>query len=370
MMQVATGFATHSSASEALAYQAVSVAMQKAGLTIANSVLLFLTPEFARDPLPALRAAARAASCTQIIGCSAAGILTEEDWVLDAPAAAAMVFGSGVSLEARHDTPGDELLLTLAAPNAIHTEWLDKPGRRFGGVSGDAIGQGPFGVWQGGKVAQIGRCEVAVHGARGVVGVSQGVRPLSQMPYAVTQSAGLDVQALGGQPALNVLARALPLELRSDDAFPLHLIMAGITYGEHVTAIAEGRYRLAPVISVNPQDGSVTLSVRPSAGEQLFWAMRQPLAAESDMRLTVERLHQELGGTPDFGLCFPCMGRGPYFYGGVDRDLQLVQQRFPGMPLIGFYGNGEIAPFNGSNQLFQYAAVLGLFSTADAPGHV
>jgi small ligand-binding sensory domain FIST len=360
-MAIATGIATHSVASESLAYQAVSSAMQKAGLSIASSVLLFLTPEFARDPLPALHAAARAASCTQIVGCSAAGILTEADWVLDAPAAAAMVFGPGVSLEAMREAPGNELLLTLAAPNAIHTEWLDQPGRRFGGVSGDATGQGPFGVWQGGRVARIGRCEVAMRGAEGVVGVSRGVRPLSQRPFAVTQSAGLDVQRLAGQPALNVLKRELPLELCTDDPFPLHLIMAGIADGDPATAIAEGRYRLAPVISVNSRDGSVTLSVRPSSGEQLFWGMRQPLAAENDMRLMLERLHQKLGGTPDFGLCFPCMGRGPYFYGGVDRDLRLIQQRFPGMPLIGFYGNGEIAPFNGSNQLFQYAAVVGLF---------
>ncbi|MDP2783320.1 MAG: FIST C-terminal domain-containing protein [Sulfurimicrobium sp.] len=360
-MQVATGLATHPSASEELAHQAVSVAMQKADLAIASSVLLFLTPEFARDPQPALRAAARAASCTQIIGCTAAGILTEEDWVLDAPAAAAMVFGSDVSLEALHEAPSDDLLLTLAAPSAIHTEWLDKPGRRFGGVSGDATGQGPFSVWQGGKVAQIGRCEVAMHGADGVVGVSQGIRPLSQQPFAVTRCDGFDVQTLAGQPALNVLARELPLELRDHGALPLHLLMAGITYGDPATAIAAGRYRLASIISVNSRDGSVTLSIHPVSGEQLFWAMRQPLAAERDMRLTLERLQQELDETPDFGLCFPCMGRGPYFYGGVDRDLQLIQQRFPGMPLIGFYGNGEIAPFNGSNQLFQYAAVLGLF---------
>ena len=79
------------------------------------------------------------------------------------------------------------------------------------------------------------------------------------------------------------------------------------------------------------------------------------------MRRTVEQLHRELGGDPDFGLFFPCVGRGPYFYGGVDRDLQLVQQHFPGLPVIGFYGNGEIAPLHDSNQLFQYAAVLGLF---------
>lgn len=358
-MKVATGLATHPSASEDLAYQAVSAAMEKAGLSIASSVLLFLTPEFARDPQPALRAAARAASCTQIIGCSAAGIFTDQDWVLDAPAAAAMVFGTGISLLPAHAEQG--LLLTLAAPNAIHTEWLDKPGRRFGGVSGDATGQGPFCVWQGGRVAQAGRCEVRIQGARGVVGVSQGIRPLSQQPFEITRSNDFDVQTLAGQPALNVLMRELPLELRDGEKLPLHLVMAGITYGDPATAIAEGRFRSAPIIAVDPQQGSVTLSVRPAPGEQLFWAMRQPLAAESDMRLMAETLQQDLQGMPDFGLCFPCMGRGPYFYGGVDLDLQIMKKRFPGMPLIGFYGNGEFAPFNGHNQLFQYAAVLGLF---------
>jgi small ligand-binding sensory domain FIST len=360
-MKVATGLATSHTASEELAYQAVSAAMQKAGLSIASSVLLFLTPDFAREPQSALRAAARAASCTQIIGCSAAGIFTEEDWVLDAPAAAAMVFGGGVNLELVHKTQNEDLLLTLAAPNAIHTEWLSEPGQRFGGVSGDATGQGPFCVWQGGRVAQIGRCEVAIHGAQGVVGVSQGIRPLSQQPFEITQASDFDVRILAGQPALNVLMRELPLELRNQEKLPLHLVMAGITYGEPATAIAEGRFRSAPIIAVDPLEGSVTLSVRPAPGEQLFWAMRQPLAAESDMRLMVDTLQHSLPASPDFGLCFPCMGRGPYFYGGVDLDLQIIKRQFPGMPVIGFYGNGEIAPFNGSNQLFQYAAVLGLF---------
>ncbi|MDO8892041.1 MAG: FIST C-terminal domain-containing protein [Sulfurimicrobium sp.] len=360
-MRVATGLATSHIASEDLAYQAVSRAMEKAGISIASSVLLFLTPEFAREPQSALRAAVRAASCTQVIGCSAAGIFTEDDWVLDAPAAVAMVFGDGFSLEPAHQIRDDELLLTLAAPNAIHTEWLDKPGQRFGGVSGDATGQGPFGVWQGGRTVPLGRCELLIRGARGVAGVSQGVRPLSQQPFEITQASEFDVLVLAEQPALNVLMRELPLELREPGTLPLHLVMGCITYGDPATAIAQGRFRSAPIIAVNPLQGSVTLSVRPAPGDQLFWAMRQPLATESGMRATLETLQQKLHEAPDFGLCFSCMGRGPYFYGGVDLDLQLIQRQFPGMPLIGFYGNGEIAPFNGSNQLFQYAAVLGLF---------
>lgn len=360
-MNVATGLATGHSATENLARQAVDSAMQKAGITHAGSVLLFLTPEFARDPQPALRAAAKASNCMQIIGCSAAGIFTEQEWVLDAPATAAMVFGNGVSLLPASSVSNDTLILSLAAPSAINTTWISAQGKRFGGVSGDATGQGPFKVWCGGKVADSGRCETVVTGAQGMVGVSQGIRALNQ-PLEITQVSGYDVITLMQQPALNILSRELPLEVRDLDRIPLHQLMAGVTFGEPSTAIAEGRYRLTPIISANADDQSVTLSSRLAMGERLFWALRQPLAAERDMRLTLDRMQKNMSSAPGFGLFFPCMGRGPYFYGGVDRDLDLVKQRFPGMPLIGFYGNGEIASINGINELFQYAAVLGLFS--------
>lgn len=366
-MTIASGLATAPIAEPQLAAQAVKAAMEKAGLTIANSVLLFLTPEFAKDPQPALLAASRASSCTRIIGCTAAGIFTEQDWVLDTPAAAAMVFGGGVSLAPARRPQADDLILSLAAPNALNSDWIGEPGRRFGGVSGDATGQGPFKVWCDTRTTESGRSETMLAGATGVIGVSQGIRALSE-PIEITQASGYDVITLGQQPALNVLARELPLDLRTHDNMPLHLLMAGIIDGgDPATAIDEGRFRLTPIISANSDDRSVTLSARLTPGENMFWAVRQPLAAECDMRLTLDNLQQELGSTPDFGLLFPCMGRGPYFYGGVDRDLDLVRRRFPDMPLIGFYGNGEIAPLRGASQLLQYAAVLGLFRES---GHV
>lgn len=360
-MNIATGLAVGHAATPDLARQAVAQAMARAQLRIANSVLLFLTPEFARDPRPTLLATAKAGNCTRILGCSAAGIFTEQDWVLDSPAAAAMAFGGKTGLVPCNGVSDQDLVLSLAAPNAINTTWLSEPGMRYGGVSGDATGQGPFKVWCDSKECPNGRFDTRIAGVQGAVEVSPGIRPIST-PREVTQVSGYDILTLAEQPALNVLARELPLEVRELERIPLHLIMAGVTFGETATALADGRFRLSPVISTNAEERSVTLSTRLTRGEQLFWALRQPLAAERDMRLTVERLEQRLTGAPDFGLLFSCMGRGPYFYGGVDRDLELVKQRYPGMPLIGFYGNGEIAPLHGVNQLLQYSTVLGLFS--------
>ena len=361
-MPIATSLVRGLNPHESLAQKAVTAAMARAQLTHANSVLLFLTPEFAREPQAALLAASKAANCMQVIGCSAAGIFTEEDWVLDAPAAAAMVFGGNVALTPAHEAKADTLILSLAAPNAINSAWIKAPGCRFGGVSGDATGQGPFKVWCGAKVTAQGHCETLIQGAHGHVGVSQGIRALST-PLEITEVNGYDVITLHAQPALNLLTRELPLDIREQEHIPLHLLLAGVIFGDAVHAISEGRYRLTPIIATNADDHSVTLSTRLMPGDRLFWALRQPLAAERDMRKTLERMDRTMTNTPDFGLFFPCMGRGPYFYGGKDRDLDMVTARYPGMPLIGFYGNGEIGPLNHENEIFQYSAVLGLFTT-------
>ena len=113
---VATGLARGARAEPQLAAQAVERALERAGLTRANSVLLFLTPHFAPSPETALRAAARAAGCLQVTGCTGAGVLTDDEWLLDVPGAAAMVFGDKLRLGAA-DNDGDEPVITSTVTN-------------------------------------------------------------------------------------------------------------------------------------------------------------------------------------------------------------------------------------------------------------
>ena len=108
-------------------------------------------------------------------------------------------------------------------------------------------------------------------------------------------------------------------------------------------------------MAANLRDQSITLSERPARGERLFWAMRDALTA------CVVRSVQALPGAPDFALLFPCIGRGPNFFGNRDRDLDVLRSQLPGLPIIGMYGNGELGPLDGINHLYQYSVVLGLF---------
>lgn len=358
-MAVATGLSIGNEASPVLATQAVEQAMERANLKVAGSVILILTSEFARDPVPALRAAAKAANCTSVMGCSATGLFTEDDWVLDAPAAAAMVFTESTTFEQPSATDSKQLLLTLAAPNAINTTWMTTPGIRFGGVSGDATGQGPFSVWQYGRGAAQGHCEAAVHGVKGAVAAAHGLRILN-VPKAVTKFEGYDLAELDGKKALQSLNAAR----EGYESLPMHYMMA--VFADSAEAISDGNYQIAPLVSGNEDDASVTLAKQIRRGQYLSWAIREKEAALADLQQTAINLEIKLGAKPDFALLFSCLGRGPYFYGGVDRDLSLLKTKFPGMPIIGFYGNGEIAPASYSHpagcELLEYSAVLGLFS--------
>jgi len=341
---------------------AVKQALKRAGLTRANGIILFLTPDYAPEPELALRAAARAGGCTQVIGCTGAGVLTDSEWVLDSPGVAAMVFGGDIQLKmapTKYDTEAP--ILSFCTPSGMTADWLDVPAPRLGAVSGDLFGHGPFRVWSGSRVADSEHVDCVLSGVQGTVAASQGVQALTS-PIEVAEVQGYDVMKLSQYPALNVLVKSLPEEIKEQKHIPFHLIMGGITFGDPDTAIKEGRYRLNHIVSANLSDKSITLATPPHQGERLFWAMRDALSAERAMAQTIVKAHQTLGTEPDFALLFPCMGRGPHFFGNRDRDLELLKSRFPGLPILGFYGNGEIGPLDGMNHLYQYSAILGLFS--------
>lgn len=358
MRSAATALASADKPLPEVAAEAVSRALERTGEDIARSVLLFLTSDFARHAREAVAAACRAARCLQVAGCTGAGVFTEEDWILDRPAACALVLASDASL----CVPAERgSLLSLALPQSAGGDWIAGVERRFGLVSSDTSGHEAGRIWGHGKLLAEGRFEAEFRGAKVGIGVSRGMRPLSD-PYPVTGSAGYDLLRIGDHPALDTLLRELPLELRALERLPYHVLFAGVIEGENASAIDEGRYTLVPLIASSSEEHSVTLGAQLAPGTRIFWCMRQALAAERDTRVAVEVATRELGTEPDFALLLSCLGRGPYFFGGADRDLEILRSRYPGLPIIGAYGAGQIAPLPMGNRLIHNSALIALVS--------
>lgn len=360
-LKVGTGIAKGQQASPALATQAVMIAMQKAGLTNPASVLLYITTEYGANPQAAIMAAARAASTTLVMGCSASGIFTEDEWVLDGAAVAAMVFSQNVLSSQPHDIHNSRHLLTLAAPSALNSIWLNSSQTRFGGVSGDATGRGPFSVWHHGKGNTTGYCEFGLKHGEVVLGLCHGLKALSS-PRRITASNDYAVHSVANMPALVSLNAACKCLALPEEELPYHLVM--VAFASHARAFETGDYQLASLVMTDEQSNHVTLSRPIAKGDWLCWMLRDANSASNEVAQMARQLTQ--GATsPAFGLLFSCLARGPYFYHGDDADLAAIKAEFPALPIIGFYGNGEIAPMLGRNALLPYSAVLGLFYPDD-----
>ena len=323
-----------------LAEAAVRLALARAGLHHANGVILYLTHEMAKQAGAALRAASRAAGSLQVIGVTAHGIFTETGWVLDQPAAAALVMGGELALAPDGDGP----VLSFSGGSALPGDWLQaRP--RLGLLH--ANGQ----AWQQSRLTADGRAEAVITGGIYTQIVTSGLKALAA-PQTVNGVRGLDVLGLGELSAFDSLLRLLPPDLRQRNSLPLHML----------AAMPDGRADLPaiPLLAANG-DGSIALARPLRPGDRIAWGLRQAMSAEDEIRQALATAAESLA-QPTFGLMFSCIGRGPLFYGNDDRDLLAWRERFPGVPLIGAYGSGQLTSSSWETRQWQNAAVTALFS--------
>ena len=185
-------------------------------------------------------------------------------------------------------------------------------------------------------------------------------------PALATAVDGYDLHTLGARPALEALQDALPDDLRQRSPLPLHQLVAVIADGNPADALTQGRARIVPLLAGN-LDRSITLARRVTPGAHITWGLRQPNGAQREMSATMARLTAK-APHPEFGLMFSCIGRGPYFYGSDDLDLQAFRDAYPGLPLIGAYGSGQLVPTaNGGARQLNNSVLAVVASHAQSP---
>lgn len=363
-MNIATALFAGNDPLPGLAEHALAQALEKAGERQANGVLLFLTPEFSRHAQQTVIAVARAASCTQLFGGLAAGVFTDSGWVLDRPAAAVLVLAGDLSLGPPDlDVLTGEPLLAYG-DGSFPGAWAVSGRQRFGGSFAGHAGRNEPVAWQQGRLAA--HCSVQVLGAHVDVDVSPGWRLLGAA-HAVDDSRAYELLGIGGHAARDSLLRTLRAAghgERQPAMTSLCAVLVTDTGGsatQERSSLVAGTHRSIAIIDIS-DNGSVTLAERVAPGQRLAWAIRLPQAAVDDMRQSVSRL-AAVAVDPLAAVVFSCIGRGPYFHDGEDRDVDCLRERFPQLPLIGVYGTGQIAPgLAGGNRLLQNAVVTALLS--------
>lgn len=338
-----------------------------------------------------------------LIGCSGAGVLAdgrELEGVAGLALAGAVL--PDVQLTAFHlpsertpdpadpsDPPGTERdrwnrALGLDDGPDPHLILLPDPFTWSGPELLDALDRAyPNGVKLGGLCSGGGRpgehrlfCQRSAH-HRGMVGVAlrgnvevdaivaQGCRPIG-VPMFVTRHQERVIFELDGRPAVEVLQRLF------DELTPLervkaqHSLFIGIVMDPNREVYDAGDFLVRNLVGVDPNSGAIGTAAQLHKNAVVQFHLRDAETSAADLRTLVggharARRQDSSAGV----LLFSCLGRGQGLYGQPDHDSSVVRELLGArVPIVGFFGNGEIGPVAGRTHMHGYTSSLMLFRPA------
>jgi small ligand-binding sensory domain FIST len=183
--------------------------------------------------------------------------------------------------------------------------------------------------------------------------LSQGCEPLAGS-HLISDCIDNIVIGLDGRPALEVFKEDIGEEHLGDLTQVAGLVHAALP----IEGSDTGDYLVRPLVGIDTERGWLAIGEHVETGQRIFFVRRDPLSAEIDMRNRLETLKNRFGKKPRAALYYSCVGRGPSMFGIEGHELSIIEDLFADVPLIGFFGNGEIS----YNRLYGYTGVLTLIA--------
>ncbi|HWA43760.1 MAG TPA: FIST N-terminal domain-containing protein [Hypericibacter adhaerens] len=189
-------------------------------------------------------------------------------------------------------------------------------------------------------------------GVAASTGFAQSCAPIGP-PHRVTSAARNLVMQVDDRPALAVLKE----ELAPHSEVSLDRIgwdcCAGLEdrVGLNTSLLAHG------IISVDPDRGWLALDRMVDAGTSLTFMRLSREAAETNLRTMLKGVATSSPQRAKGAVYFSGVRRGPPLFGSAEREFAIIGDSLPAVPVIGFFGAGEIC----YNRIHSYTGVLTLF---------
>ncbi|NQV84025.1 MAG: FIST C-terminal domain-containing protein [Rhodospirillales bacterium] len=206
-------------------------------------------------------------------------------------------------------------------------------------IAGDITGGGVSGVFFAPGV------EVAT-------GLTQGCLPVGPS-HVVSDCLDNVLIGLDGKPALDVFKEDVG-ELLSRD---LKRAAGYIHAAFPIAGSDTGDYVVRNLVGIDPDRGWLAVGDNIEAGDRVLFVRRDPKSAEEDLVTMLKNLKNRLPGPPRGAIYFSCIARGPNMFGEEGKEISIIHDVLGDVPLVGFFGNGEIS----NNLVYGYTGVLTLF---------
>lgn len=340
----------------------------------ANFGWLYFTDHFADAAEAVLEAFRTTTGVDDWFGCTALGVCATGHEYFDEPAIVAML-----------GTLPDDSYRLYASANAGpedfaggESRWLARQLGCFGMVHSDpgdgtaftalpALAAGCEGFFVGGIVASRGRhAQIARSVQDGgmtalllsadtlvATGLTQGCSPIGEV-HEITAADGNILFELDGKPALEVFKADIGDVLARD----LRRVSGYIFAALPVRGADWGDYMVRNLTAIDERHGAIAIGDDLRDSNRVMFCRRDRATAREDMERMLTELKQRLQGPPRAAFYHTCLARGANMFEGENVELGLIAEHLGNVPLIGFFGNGEIS----HNRLYSYTGVLSVIS--------
>ena len=183
-------------------------------------------------------------------------------------------------------------------------------------------------------------------------GLTQGCTPLGPV-HEVTACENNVAITLDGRSALDVLGEDIgEVAVRDFDAIAGTIFAALPIQGSD-----RADYLVRNLVDIDAERGHLAIGELLETGQALMFCRRDPDAARHDLTRMLRALTARGASSARGGIYVSCLGRGPNIFGPDSAELKAIQREIGDVPLVGFFGNGEIS----HDRLYTYTGVLTLF---------
>ena len=385
MAAAGSGLSTLPGAADA-ALDASLAALAAAGCDHADVAFVFVTGDAHAEAHALLHAVRRVTGARAVVGCSGAGVLTDQREVESETAVAVLAVRDDRlnampflidDLAAAGDDTGPRIARRVAETvfqGGCVMLMPDVRGLDARGLLGrldDALGFVPVvgAVAAGMPLFELFNTDaadgalvgLAVAGEEPTIGVAQGCMPIGE-PFVITRAEENVVHTIGSRPALEILKQAIETLPDAQARVQRAGVFAGLAMDPAKSPLTRGDFLVRNLAGIDPSSGAIAVAEHVKVGQTIQFQIRDARAAREDLDATLAHVAATLGGRrPLFGCYFNCAGRGRGLFGVPDHDVTLIRDRLGDFPLAGFFGNGEFAPIGRRNFFHNYTSALVLF---------
>ncbi len=190
-------------------------------------------------------------------------------------------------------------------------------------------------------------------------GLTQGCAPIGPS-HQITAMQDELVAELDGRPALDVLKEDVGELLARD----LRRLAGYVHVALPVPGSDQADYVVRNLMGMDVSQGLIAVAEVLEVGDRLMFVRRDAASAVEDMKRMLDDLKRRAGDNIRGAVYHSCVARGPHQFGPGSQELTMIGETFADVPVIGFFGNGEIS----NDRLYTYTGILSLFLEAPEKG--